>query len=120
MPDTMVSRVLGVLGLLCIAALGPAHAAGQAPFKVPADSTIPAGPEGEAVRLGKALITDTKKLLPHNVGNGLNCTNCHLGAGTVATPDPSSACGACFRNTAAATAASTRCRSASTTASSAR
>jgi thiosulfate dehydrogenase len=78
----MGSRVLGVLGVLCIAALSPAHAAAPAPFKVPADSTIPAGPEGNAVRLGKTLITDTKKLLPRNVGNDLTCTNCHLGAGT--------------------------------------
>jgi thiosulfate dehydrogenase len=82
MPEAMVSRVLGVLVLLCVAALVPARAAGPAPFKLPADSTIPVGPEGDAVRLGRALITDTKKLLPPNVGNGLNCTNCHLGAGT--------------------------------------
>ena len=29
-----------------------------------------------------ALITDTKTLLPRNVGSGLTCANCHLGAGT--------------------------------------
>ena len=109
-----------ILGLLCYAALNTAIAAGPAPFQVPADSTIPAGPEGVAVRLGKSLITDTKKLLPRNVGNGLNCTNCHLGAGTGRTPDRLSACGACSRNTGAEMAASTRCRSASTIASSAR
>jgi uncharacterized protein len=32
---------------------------------------------------GKALVMDTHRLLPKNVGNGLNCTNCHLRGGTV-------------------------------------
>ena len=77
------SRARGALAIACVAAVaGTAQAAGPVPFNVPADSTIPAGPEGNAVRLGKSLITDTKKLLPRNVGAGLTCTNCHLGAGT--------------------------------------
>lgn len=51
-------------------------------YRVPDDSKLPAGPEGEAIRLGKALLTDTRRKLPKHVGNGLNCSNCHLGAGT--------------------------------------
>jgi thiosulfate dehydrogenase len=85
---TKWQAALGVLGVLSIAAIGPAGAAGPLPFKVPADSTIPGGPEGEAIKLGRSLITDTRKLLPANVGNGLDCTNCHLGAGTVALAGP--------------------------------
>ncbi len=58
------------------------------PFKVPAESTIPAGPQGEAIRKGKALLVQTKKLLPQHVGNGLNCVNCHLAAGTTPKSSP--------------------------------
>ncbi|MFH0935155.1 MAG: c-type cytochrome [Pseudomonadota bacterium] len=64
-----------------------AHAE-PAPFSPPAESTIPAGPEGDAIKLGKLLVSDTRKQLPNNVGNGLNCTSCHLGSGTVAYAGP--------------------------------
>ena len=68
--------------------LGAAHAEERAAFKVPADDTIPSGPIGDAIRLGRMLITDTHKQLPENVGNGLNCSNCHLGGGTVPSAGP--------------------------------
>jgi thiosulfate dehydrogenase len=76
---------------MCLAVLLAAGTAVQAaPVKLvaPAESTIPKGPEGDAIKLGKLLISDTRKQLPNNVGNGLNCTNCHLGAGTVAYSGP--------------------------------
>lgn len=60
----------------------------KAPFRVPAEETIPSGALGDAIRLGRTLITDTRKQLPENVGNGLNCSNCHLGGGTVALAGP--------------------------------
>ena len=65
-----------------------ARAADRAPFKVPDDATIPKGPEGDAVRLGRSLVTDTRKLLPNNVGNALACSNCHLAAGTTPEAGP--------------------------------
>jgi thiosulfate dehydrogenase len=74
--------------VLAVLAPGTGDAAALVPFKVPADTTIPGGPEGEAVKLGRSLINDTRKLLPKNVGNGLNCTNCHIGAGTTALAGP--------------------------------
>ncbi|HEY8708351.1 MAG TPA: c-type cytochrome, partial [Burkholderiaceae bacterium] len=37
---------------------------------------------------GMRLHLDTKELLPQNVGNQLNCTSCHLNAGTVADGSP--------------------------------
>ena len=58
------------------------------PFEVPDEITIPSGPKGAAIELGKQLMNSTHKMLPKNVGNGLNCTNCHLGAGTVALSGP--------------------------------
>jgi len=54
----------------------------------PAEASIPAGPVGDAIRLGKTLITDTRQQLSANVGNGLNCNSCHLGEGTVALAGP--------------------------------
>lgn len=37
---------------------------------------------------GKALLTQTHQRLPDNVGNGLNCTSCHLEAGTKSKAAP--------------------------------
>ena len=36
----------------------------------------------DVVTLGRQLMTDTRVRLPDNVGNGLNCSNCHIDAGT--------------------------------------
>ena len=88
MSEAFRSGALRTFAYICITASVAAHAAGMAPFNVPADSTIPSGPEGNAIKLGKALITDTRKMLPNNVGNGLNCSNCHLGAGTKESAAP--------------------------------
>ncbi len=52
------------------------------PFVVPHPSTIPAGPVGDAVRRGKALLEHTKDPLPRFVGNDLRCTSCHMDGGT--------------------------------------
>ena len=52
-----------------------------APFNPPAETSIPSGPLGNAIKKGKNLIANTKKELPKNVGNGLNCSNCHLNNG---------------------------------------
>ena len=88
--------VLPALSVLCLAAVAPVLAAGPAPapspaavpFDVPDEITIPSGPKGAAIELGKQLITSTHRMLPKNVGNGLTCANCHLGAGTVAFAGP--------------------------------
>jgi thiosulfate dehydrogenase len=79
---------LCILAVVPVIALGTALAAVPAPFVVPDEINMPSGPDGAAINLGKKLITDTKKQLPSNVGNGLNCSNCHLGAGTVALAGP--------------------------------
>ena len=58
------------------------------PMNPPAEASIPVGPVGDAIKLGKLLITDTRKQLPKNVGGGLNCSSCHLSGGTVAFAGP--------------------------------
>jgi thiosulfate dehydrogenase len=75
------SVVLGLAG--SAAAQTPAP-----PLAVPAESTIPSGPKGVAIEEGRKLLSDTRQRLPKNVGNGLNCTNCHFAGGTVANASP--------------------------------
>src|SRR5437899_2876522 len=56
----------------------PAQASGSTGA---ADSVIPSGPYGDAVRRGRALLTATRDSLPSHVGNKLRCTTCHLDEG---------------------------------------
>ena len=88
MTRTLSCTVLITLAVMAITASGHVHGAATVPFSVPSDSTIPGGPKGEAIKLGKALINETRKMLPKNVGNGLDCTSCHLGAGTTPSAAP--------------------------------
>src|SRR5437879_11615839 len=56
----------------------PAQASGSTGA---ADSVIPSGPYGDAVRRGRALLTATRDSLPSHVGNKMRCTTCHLDEG---------------------------------------
>lgn len=38
-------------------------------------------PNAEQVMLGRRLLNETARLLPENVGNGLNCNSCHMAQG---------------------------------------
>jgi thiosulfate dehydrogenase len=63
----------------------------QAPsvkFAPPDVTDIPNDENRDHILLGRRLLAQTKKLLPENVGNGLNCTNCHLGEGRIARALP--------------------------------
>ena len=57
-------------------------------FAPPDIADIPNDENRNQILLGRRLLAQTRKLLPENVGNGLNCTNCHLGEGRVATAFP--------------------------------
>ena len=58
------------------------------PLRVPAESAMPPGELGVSIRRGKAILMFTGDSLPDNVGNDLNCTSCHLDAGTRAWAAP--------------------------------
>lgn len=60
----------------------------EASFSPPAENTIPAGPDGEAIRRGRLIFTATAAQAGLFVGNGLTCSNCHLDAGRKANASP--------------------------------
>src|SRR5262249_33947848 len=65
------------------------QAAKQPPhLRVPDDRSIPDGPMGNAIRYGKKVLTQTQTYAAAYVGNGLNCSSCHLGGGTKAFAAP--------------------------------
>ena len=47
----------------------------------PSLEEIPDGPEGDMIRLGRFLFSDTQTLRGTFVGNDQNCSNCHMNAG---------------------------------------
>jgi len=74
------------LVLLCMTALSACSRAEPGPAEAstthgPADSLIPGGAYGAAVRRGRAILIATRDSLPEHVGNKLRCTSCHLDAG---------------------------------------
>ena len=69
------------VGTACRRARGREEAAAAFTLGGPPDSTIPAGPLGDAIRRGRALLLATRDSLPKQVGNRLRCTSCHLDGG---------------------------------------
>lgn len=57
-------------------------------YWIPRDSTIAQEPNADAIFLGKRLLNETARLLPANVGNGLNCNSCHLAQGKLSDANP--------------------------------
>lgn len=57
-------------------------------FVTPRLANLLAAANADQVVRGMRLHLQTKALLPNNVGNALNCTSCHLNAGTVADGSP--------------------------------
>jgi thiosulfate dehydrogenase len=58
------------------------------PMHAPAEETIPGGPIGDAIRYGMKVVTGTRTYARAYVGNGLNCSSCHLDAGRKAYASP--------------------------------
>lgn len=67
----------------------PAVAAGKLSyFQPPTENELPGNAFGKMVMQGYALFVDTKRQAPQLVGNGLNCSNCHLDQGRLANSAP--------------------------------
>ena len=92
-----IARTYLVAGFLVVSLFSPARAetlSQQEPqqalvkFAPPDIADIPNDENRNHILLGRRLLAQTRKLLPENVGNSLNCNNCHLGEGRVATAFP--------------------------------
>lgn len=70
------------------AAFKPAPLKPGAAFQPPPDSAIPAGPDGEMIRFGGKVFTDTGRYAKPYTGNALTCANCHLDRGRLADSAP--------------------------------
>jgi len=68
------------------AALGPK--VDHSPFETPRLADLLAQPNADQLVRGMRLNAETRALLPNHVGDDLNCTSCHLNAGTVADGSP--------------------------------
>jgi thiosulfate dehydrogenase len=66
----------------------PAGGKRTAAFKPPPEDEIPNGPVGEAIRYGRDVLMQTQVHARQYVGNGLNCTSCHLNAGRTPYASP--------------------------------
>jgi len=80
-----MSPVHAAIAALLLLAV-PAFA--QDKLQAPSDSAIAAAPNQEQITLGKRLLSETKHLLPGNVGASVNCTSCHLYEGKLAYGSP--------------------------------
>jgi len=96
MAGLLIGAVAGAAAMLLIlrtepvASPVPLAARSPAPvvFEPPSLEAAPAGPEGDAIRLGARLMTETRAAAPGHVGNALVCSNCHLDAGRQADAAP--------------------------------
>jgi len=66
----------------------PPPSPNQAKLIFPDESEIPEGPEGAAIRRGRAIVANVRDSLPGQVKSALNCTSCHLDEGTRAWSAP--------------------------------
>ncbi|WP_201739155.1 c-type cytochrome [Flavisphingopyxis soli] len=57
-------------------------------FQPPAETSIPDGPAGDAVRRGQAIFVNTASNAGDFVGNGVACASCHLDSGRRANSAP--------------------------------
>ena len=74
--------------VVALFAFGAAALAAGADYPGWTDDTLPAGPLGEAVALGKRVLTHTPENAAAYTGNALNCTSCHLNAGRMPYSSP--------------------------------
>lgn len=70
--------------------LAPAMALseGESYFEPPLERDLPDNAFGDLVREGRAIFVETRSLASEYVGNGMNCTNCHMDQGRKANSAP--------------------------------
>jgi len=83
---TPMPRLRFSLLLLAVVALlaGCAQAAAQSTQPLYDAKTLPSGPLGDSIALGRAIVVNTQKTVPHDVAADMSCSACHVAGGTVA------------------------------------
>jgi thiosulfate dehydrogenase len=71
-----------------LSAENPDGAIREVPLRPPNDSSIPSGPLGDLIRLGKNIIMNTPQYAAPYTGNAMKCSDCHINGGTVAFASP--------------------------------
>ncbi len=61
---------------------------GESYFEPPLERDLPDNAFGDLVREGRAIFVETRSLASEYVGNGMNCTNCHMDQGRKANSAP--------------------------------
>lgn len=89
----LAGAVLAVIGILAIRPVGQpqislAEPASEEQFQPRPESEIPEGPQGDAIRRGRAIFTSTRLNAAQFVGSDLSCSSCHLDAGRQANSSP--------------------------------
>jgi thiosulfate dehydrogenase len=79
---------LSAFGAVAFPALAQESAPKPIPFTPPPRSAMPSGPFGDAVKLGENVFRYTTTYASGLIGAKLNCTNCHLGGGSIANSGP--------------------------------
>jgi thiosulfate dehydrogenase len=75
----LTNRFLGAIVALSLAACSPGSSRATAPFDA---RSLPSGPLGSSIAYGYALIVATHHLMKPYVRADLNCSDCHIAAGT--------------------------------------
>jgi thiosulfate dehydrogenase len=75
------SRNTAFLGWMLVATATAIAQQPPVPKSGATPDTIPQGPLGDSIRLGKLIFTQTPTYARKYVGNQLSCSNCHLAAG---------------------------------------
>ena len=94
-----MKKNLSISMILLLLTTGSSFAAGvdgyQGTWVKPDESTIPTGTQGDMIRYGREVLTNTYKtigggsnFMPPISGNRLSCTSCHLDQGTAAFAGP--------------------------------
>lgn len=85
----LVSAALGIgWNLVSAAPAEASKAVPKVPLRVPQSSSIPPGPKGDLIRLGRNIVMNTPKYAAAYVGNDMKCSDCHIGGGAVAFGSP--------------------------------
>jgi thiosulfate dehydrogenase len=83
-----VFATLGAFGAAASVVLAQETTSKPIPFTPPPESAMPRGPLGDAIRLGENVFRYTTTYASGVIGAKLNCTNCHLGGGSIANSGP--------------------------------